>query len=122
MKRNPRHRSSISTLEQLASEHVFLHTRGERTDVLGRFPLGKVGLAISRYLANRFGADREGGIRTCAREAAELLGVSKATVRGAVKRGELAALRVGNQFLIAREALERVARQSGTPASATPTS
>jgi hypothetical protein len=75
MKRSPGHRSSIATLEQLASEHVFLHTRGERTDVLGRFPLGKVGLSISGYLANRFGADREEGIRTCAREAAELLGV-----------------------------------------------
>jgi hypothetical protein len=48
MKRKPGHRSSISTLEELASEHVFLHTRGERTDVLGRFPLGNVGLAISR--------------------------------------------------------------------------
>lgn len=75
MKKNPRHRSSISTLEKLASEHVFLHTLGERTDVLGRFPLGNVGLAISRHLAERFGADREEGIRICAREAADLLGV-----------------------------------------------
>ncbi len=30
---------------------------------------------MSRYLAGRFGAERERGIKTCAREAARLLGI-----------------------------------------------
>jgi hypothetical protein len=75
MKRNPRHRSSIATLEQLASEHVYLFLDSERKDVLGRISLGNIGLAVSRYLARRFGSDRELGLRTCASEAARLLGV-----------------------------------------------
>lgn len=73
MKQDPRHRSSIATLKRLAAETMFYDRAGRREDALGRLDLGIVGLRVSRYLAERFGADRERGIRTCAEEAAALL-------------------------------------------------
>jgi hypothetical protein len=72
---SPRARSSPGTLHRLAAEYVFLHTTRPRRDVLGRLSLGNVGLHISRLLAVRGGAERERGVRECAREAARLLGV-----------------------------------------------
>jgi hypothetical protein len=72
---HPRERSSPATLHRLSADYVFLHTAAARRDVLGRLSLGNIGLHISRLLAARFGADRERGIRACAREAAEMLGV-----------------------------------------------
>jgi hypothetical protein len=75
IKRNPAHRSSLTTLERLVEANVFLYLGKPRADVRGRIALGNIGLAVSRYLAGRFGGDREGGIRTCAREAARLFGV-----------------------------------------------
>jgi hypothetical protein len=75
MKTRPGHRSDIKTLEQLASENVYLVLRKSKKDVFGRMSPGNVGLAITGYLAGRFGADRERGLRECAREAARLLGV-----------------------------------------------
>jgi len=74
MRRNPRHRTSRARLNELSSEYMFLHLGKPRSDVLGRLPLGDFGLAISRNLAARCGADREGGIRALAKETAELLG------------------------------------------------
>jgi hypothetical protein len=73
MKRDPRHRSSMATLKRLASETMFYDLAGRREEALGRLELENVGLRVSRYLARRFGADRERGIRTCAEEAAEML-------------------------------------------------
>jgi len=75
MKRNPRHRSSVETLNELASEPMYWYSEGPRSDVMLRLPLGQIGLKISRYLAKRFGAEREAGIETCAQEAARALGV-----------------------------------------------
>jgi hypothetical protein len=75
MKVDPRHRSGRATLKQLVVAPLFWHLRKERTDVLGRFPLSKIGLRISDYLARRFGGKRRDGLRTCAKEAAELLGL-----------------------------------------------
>ena len=71
---NPRVRSSHRTLHRLAAEYVFLHASRPRRDVLGQVALGNVGLRISRLLAGRFGAEREHGMRVCAREAAEAVG------------------------------------------------
>jgi len=85
MKADPRHRSSIATLEKLAAQHLFLHFEGQRADTLAQIALGEIGLWISRTLAERFGARREAGLRTCAREAAELLGLR--SLRG-FTRGE----------------------------------
>ncbi len=70
-----KHRSSLATLEQLASEYLFFYAKRPRRDVMGRLALDKVGLRISGYLAERFGADREKGIRTCSLEAMKLLGL-----------------------------------------------
>lgn len=75
MKRDPRHRSTRATLQKLSAEYVFLHAGRPRRDVLGLLSLENIGLNITRHLAQRFGGKREEGIRTCAREAAALLGV-----------------------------------------------
>jgi hypothetical protein len=75
MRRNPRHRTSISTLNELSSKNMFLFVGREREDIRGIIRLDNIGLAVSRYLAKRFGSDREKAIRVCAGEAAELLGV-----------------------------------------------
>ncbi|HUF89166.1 MAG TPA: hypothetical protein VMR66_04215 [Gemmatimonadota bacterium] len=75
LKKAPRHRSGVATLEKLSSEYLFLDLAGRNEASIGRIDLGTVGLGISRYLARRFGADRERGIRTCAEEAAALVGL-----------------------------------------------
>jgi hypothetical protein len=75
MRAHPAHRSTIATLRKLSAEDMFWHLGRPRRDVLGRIGLGEVGLAITRYLARRFGADREAGIDCCVREAARLLGL-----------------------------------------------
>ena len=75
LRANPRHRSSIATLQKLSSEPLFLYPYGLKQDVLTKIPLGELGLRISRLLADRFGADREKAIRSLSREAAQLLGV-----------------------------------------------
>jgi hypothetical protein len=73
MKRNRKHRSSIATLQQLTAENMYFYLNDKRDDMLGKLELGNLGFRISRYLAKRFGADREKGIKTCSREVAELL-------------------------------------------------
>jgi hypothetical protein len=75
MKESPRHRSSVATLEQLSSDYVYFFPGRERHDVMGRIDLGPVSLRLSRYVAERFGADREKAARECAQEAARVLGV-----------------------------------------------
>jgi hypothetical protein len=71
---NPRARSSPATLRRLSQEHVFFHAGPERDDVLGALPLPNVGLCVTDFLAQRFGADREGGEHACSHEAERLLG------------------------------------------------
>ncbi len=102
MKKNPRHRSSVATLRKLAAVEMYLSVqKGQkpqkpsksdksghqeqpkqtgqaeplRDDIVGLIARENVGLRLSRYLAERFGADRERGIKICARDAAKLLGV-----------------------------------------------
>jgi len=75
MKANPKHRSGLRTLEKLTATDVFFHVGKPRTDVLGALPLGRVGQKVTWYLGERFGSNRAEGDRTCAREAAKLLGV-----------------------------------------------
>jgi hypothetical protein len=69
------HRSSPATLRQLASSGLYLQLGRPRDDVIGILSTGNVGLAVTRYVTRRFGGDRRKAERTCAREAAELLGV-----------------------------------------------
>jgi hypothetical protein len=77
MKRKPGHRSSIETLSQLAKDNMFFEVDAlQRNEDL--FPLSwNIAPGISAYLAGRFGAEREKGIRICAREAATKLGLRK---------------------------------------------
>ncbi len=75
MKTNPRHRSSIATLKKLAKKNLFWFAGRPRRDVRGRIPLENVGMRVSRYVAERFGSDRERAVGTCADDAARLLGV-----------------------------------------------
>jgi hypothetical protein len=75
MKRNPSHRSSRATLERLAAHHVYFDRGRPRRDVIGAFPLEKVGGAVSRYMARRFGAKREEGVAACLHEARKALGL-----------------------------------------------
>ena len=75
MTRDPAHRSSPKTLKALATGNVYWYAGRVREDVIGIFPLYRVGLAITDYLANRFGSDRERGEQVCAAEAAMLCGV-----------------------------------------------
>ena len=75
MRTHPSHRSSIATLKRLAHANLYFHSGRARDDVIGLLPLPAAGLGVSRYLAGRFGSDRERAARVCADEAARLLGV-----------------------------------------------
>ncbi|MHC4773981.1 MAG: hypothetical protein ACYTBR_01795, partial [Planctomycetota bacterium] len=74
-KTSPSHRSSPATLRQLASSALYLQLGTPRDDVIGILSTGNVGLAVTRYVTERFGGDRRKAQRACAREASELLGV-----------------------------------------------
>lgn len=75
MARKPQYRSSAATLKTLAAENMYWYSGRPRDDVIGILPLHRVGLAITDYLAARFGSDRERGEKICADEAARLCGV-----------------------------------------------
>ncbi len=75
MKRDPAHRSDLRTLKKLVIANVYYFLNRERDDVLGRLPLGEIGLGIVRSTARRFGSDREAAVRTASAEAARLLGL-----------------------------------------------
>jgi hypothetical protein len=72
---HPAKRSTPDTIHKLAAAYMFLRTAGTRRDVLGELSPGDIGLGITRSLAERFGGDRERGVRTCIREAAAIAGV-----------------------------------------------
>ena len=74
MKRNPRHRSSIATLRQLARHNLFWQVGRARADVMGPLPLAQVGVAVMRRLAARYGRDRTAAEDASLREAQALLG------------------------------------------------
>jgi hypothetical protein len=75
LQRDRRHRSDASTLKTLASANVHWSAGRERSDVLGLLPLPNVGLAVTAFVAARFGSAREAAARECSREAAALLGI-----------------------------------------------
>jgi len=68
------YRTPPGRLHDMAADYMFLQTGRRRNDVLGKIDIGNIGLAVSRYLAERFGAERERGLQTCADETAHLLG------------------------------------------------
>ncbi len=77
MRTDPAHRSSPETLRRLATENVYLHLARPRKDIIGELPLANVGLHITRFLAERFGADRHRAGKDCSRDAAKLLGLRR---------------------------------------------
>jgi len=83
MRRRPAHRSSAATLRALARENLYFSLGPERDDVIGELPIPSVGLAVTRFLAANWGADRERAERECAREAGLVLGVDLAGGRRA---------------------------------------
>lgn len=72
IERNRGYRSTPATLRELAGANVYLHVGRVRDDVIGLLPLGRVGLAVSDYLAERFGGGRTSN--ACVGEATRLLG------------------------------------------------
>jgi hypothetical protein len=76
IRRRPSYRSSARTLQRLAAAPMFFHVGRPRADVLGAIALENVGLSLSRFLADGWGADRERALDECAREARGWLGVS----------------------------------------------
>ncbi|MEO6594400.1 MAG: hypothetical protein ABIP94_06580 [Planctomycetota bacterium] len=75
MQKRKGYRTPIRTLERLAAHNMYWSQKKQRDDIIGVFPLANIGLAVTDYLAARFGADRERGEATCADEAAALCGV-----------------------------------------------
>lgn len=75
MKKDPKHRTSIRDLRHLSTANVFWSEKKVRDDIIGLFPIGEVGLAITDSLAARFGSDRERGEVVSEKEAAKLCGV-----------------------------------------------
>jgi hypothetical protein len=74
-KANDAYRSSPATLRQLADSGLYLYLDKPRDDVIGLLSTGNVGLAVTRYVTQRFGYDRRQAEKQCAQEAAKLLGV-----------------------------------------------
>jgi hypothetical protein len=72
---DPRRRTGIEMLNRMSAEPMFFFLGKPRRDVRGIIPLDNIGLAVTRYVAERFGSDRETATRTCAAEAARLLGI-----------------------------------------------
>ena len=69
------YRTGPGTLRKLVSANLFLQIGRRRRDVIGAVPTGAIGLAVTDYLNDRFGADRERATGELAAEAAERLGV-----------------------------------------------
>jgi hypothetical protein len=77
IRRDPEHRSDRAALKELAAHNLYWSRGAARDDVIGSFPLDRIGFAASDYLSERFGSDRERGERICAEEAARILGVPR---------------------------------------------
>jgi hypothetical protein len=69
------HRTGRGTLRKLVSANLFLQLGPSRRDVLGAIPTGAIGLAVTDYVSNRFGVDRERATEELAIEAAARLGI-----------------------------------------------
>jgi len=77
IRRDPEHRSSRAALKELAAENLYWSLGAPRDDVIGRYPLDRIGFAASDHLSRRFGSDRERGERVCADEVGRILGVPR---------------------------------------------
>ncbi|MFH1314742.1 MAG: hypothetical protein ABIJ00_16175 [Candidatus Eisenbacteria bacterium] len=75
IREDPRHRTNVTTLNNLAAENMFLDLGHPRRHTVAEMSPGDIGSKITRTLADRFGADREKGVRTCSQDAARSLGL-----------------------------------------------
>ncbi len=73
MKKHAAHRSSRATLRALMHDYLFFYLDGRRDDVVGKLSYGEAALRVTRYVAERYGADREAAMLGCAAEAGRLL-------------------------------------------------
>jgi hypothetical protein len=62
-------------LRRLAGDNLYLALGRPRAITVSTVRLDRIGLAITRYLARRFGSRREAGIQICALEARRRLGL-----------------------------------------------
>ncbi len=83
MKRNPKHRSSKTTLRRLAEDYLYFEPEGVRAPSWPR--VAELGLPIARRLSAVGGADREAAARLCVAEATRLLGVRARSAGAAVR-------------------------------------
>jgi hypothetical protein len=104
MARRPGHRSSAATLATLATHPLYWSAGLRRADVMGRLPLGALGLAATRLLAKRFGSARDAGERTLADEALHRAGAGSMSGWTA---GERLAWRRWSPLLVQLPGLER---------------
>ncbi|MBI5361538.1 MAG: hypothetical protein HZA53_00060 [Planctomycetes bacterium] len=72
--RDPRHRSALPVLRRLARHNVYWTATSAREDVIGRFPSERLGAAVTRAMARRYGAERERGVLELSDELARRLG------------------------------------------------
>jgi hypothetical protein len=70
------YRTGPGTLRKLVSANLFLQIGRPRRDVIGAIPAGAIGLAVTDYVRDRFGTDREGATEELAAEAAARLCVA----------------------------------------------
>jgi hypothetical protein len=75
LRRRPSHRSSPATLRALAEHNLYYFLGAPRAEVIGADFLPNLGLKVSDYLAERFGADRERAARVCSGEAMRRTGL-----------------------------------------------
>jgi len=73
MKRDPGHRSTRSTLEKLASAHLYFEYQATREPV--PHPPWDIGARVSEVLAAHAGEGRRSAATVCSREAARLVGL-----------------------------------------------
>ncbi|MGH7740420.1 MAG: hypothetical protein ACRENS_00195 [Candidatus Eiseniibacteriota bacterium] len=85
MRANPKHRSSRKTLGRLARHNLYWSKGAARADVIGRLPLSRAGLAVTRALGRKFGSDRAAGELACLARTLERFGLSRAPRRPAAE-------------------------------------
>jgi hypothetical protein len=75
MRRDPRHRTDLATLDRLAAEPLFFELGRGQGVALGALSPGRVGRRVAARLATEHGADRERAVAETEARARELLGV-----------------------------------------------
>lgn len=75
MARDPAYRSSAATLRQLARTNLYASLGAERDDVIGELPLASAGIAVTRWVAERWNGDRDAAREDAEREARTRLGL-----------------------------------------------